>query len=121
MATRYKKGDSDKRPWGMWEVLDTKTDYCVKKITVKSGGVLSLQLHNHRQEHWVVVEGELLVTLGNEVCVKRPDDVVFIPCKTKHRMQNNSSKDAVIIEIQTGENLDEEDIVRFEDKYGRVS
>ena len=120
MATKYKKGDNDKRPWGTWEVLDTKTDYCVKKITVNPGGVLSLQLHNYRQEHWVVVEGEVLVTLGDEVCVKKPDDVVFIPCKTVHRIQNNTDKYAVVIEIQTGENLDEDDIVRLEDKYGRV-
>ena len=120
MATRYKKGDSDKRPWGMWEVLDTKTDYCVKKITINPKGILSLQLHHHRQEHWVVVQGNIMVTLGDEVFAKKPDDVIFIPCETKHRIENNTDKEAVVIEIQTGENLSEDDIVRFEDKYGRV-
>ena len=120
MATRYKKGDKDKRPWGTWEVLDTKHDYCVKKITVNSGETLSLQLHHHRNEHWVIVQGEVLVTLGDEVSMKKTDDVIYIPCETKHRIQNNTNNDAVIIEIQTGESLDEDDIVRFEDKYGRV-
>ena len=121
MATTYKKGDSDIRPWGRWEVLESSPNYCVKKITVAPQGILSLQLHHYRQEHWIVVEGEALVTLGEEQIVKKANEVVYIPCETKHRVQNNTDKDVIFIEIQTGENLREDDIVRFEDKYGRAN
>ena len=120
MATRYKKGDSDTRPWGCWEVLDAASSYCVKKITVNAGGTLSLQLHNHRAEHWIMVEGEGIVTLGEEQMPKKADEVVYIPVQTKHRIENRSANKLVFIEVQTGQDLDEDDIVRFEDKYGRV-
>ena len=121
MATTYKKGDSDTRPWGKWEVLESSANYCVKKITVIPKGILSLQLHHYRQEHWIIVEGEALITLGEEMLVKKADESVYIPSEVKHRIQNNTDKDVVFIEVQTGENLDENDIVRLEDKYGRAN
>lgn len=121
MATTYKKGDSDTRPWGTWEVLESSSNYCVKKIVVKPQSILSLQLHHHRSEHWIIVEGEALVTLGEDILVKKANDAIYIPCETKHRIQNDTDKDVVFIEVQTGENLDENDIVRLEDKYGRAN
>ena len=121
MATTYKKGDSDIRPWGTWEVLEASTNYCVKKITVKPDSILSLQLHHHRSEHWIIVEGEAVVTLGDSIITKKENESVYIPCETKHRIQNNTSNNMVFIEVQTGEHLDENDIVRLEDKYGRVN
>ncbi len=121
MATNYKKGDHDTRPWGTWEVLESGAHYCVKKITVNPEAILSLQLHNYRAEHWVIAEGEAMIVLGEDTLYRKTDESVYIPVKTKHRIKNNSAdKKLVFIEIQTGEKLDEDDIVRFEDSYGRV-
>ena len=120
MATTYQKGDSDTRPWGTWEVLESAPNYCVKKITVKPSGRLSLQLHHHRSEHWIMVDGEAVVTLGDEQFTKKSNEAIYIPCETKHRIQNNTDKDLIFIEVQTGDNLDENDIVRLDDVYGRV-
>ena len=120
MATAYKKGDSDTRPWGTWEVLDASSNHCVKKIVVKPHSILSLQLHHHRCEHWVMVSGEAIVTVGDNVFTRKANEAVYIPCETKHRIQNDTNENVIFIEIQTGDNLDENDIVRFEDKYGRV-
>lgn len=120
MATTYKKGDHDTRPWGTWEVLQSADNYCVKKICVTPGSILSLQLHHHRSEHWIIVEGEAVVTLGEEKLTKKANESIYIPVETKHRIQNQTSQDMVFIEVQTGENLDENDIVRLEDKYGRA-
>ncbi len=120
MATTYKKGDADTRPWGTWEVLEADNNYCVKKICVTPGNILSLQLHHFRSEHWIIVEGEAIVTLGDEKIVRKTNESVYIPVETKHRIQNNTDKNMIFIEIQTGENLDENDIVRLEDIYGRA-
>lgn len=121
MTINYKKGDADTRPWGKWEVLDAGEHFCVKKITVNPGAILSLQLHNFRAEHWIIAEGEAMVVLGEDTLYRRANDSIYIPVKTKHRIKNTSSSQHLIfIEVQTGENLDENDIVRFEDNYGRV-
>ena len=120
MVNLYARGQKDTRPWGTWEVIDAGDGYCVKKICVTPGNILSLQLHHHRAEHWIIVSGEALVTLGDDKFVKKANESVYIPAKTKHRIQNNPQKDMTFIEIQTGENLDESDIVRFEDSYGRI-
>ncbi len=120
MANNYKKGDHDTRPWGTWEVLDAGENFCVKKITVTPGNILSLQSHNHRAEHWTIVDGEAVVTLGDEKIVCGADEAVYIPVQTKHRIQNNTQKNMVFIEIQTGDKLDEADIIRYEDSYGRA-
>ena len=120
MANTYKRGDKDNRPWGTWEVLDAGDNFCVKRICVTPGNILSLQSHNFRSEHWIIVKGEAVVTLGEEKIVKKADESVYIPVKTKHRIQNETKENMEIIEHQTGDNLDENDIIRYEDVYGRT-
>lgn len=120
MANNYKRGDHDSRPWGTWEVLDSGDNFCVKKIKVIPGGKLSLQSHRFRAEHWIIVKGEAVVTLGEDKLNKKADESVYIPAETKHRIQNDSSAEVIFIEVQTGDNLDENDIIRYEDVYGRA-
>ena len=120
MNNTYKRGDHDTRPWGTWEVLDSGNGYCVKRICVTPGNILSLQSHNFRAEHWIIVKGEAVVTLGDEQITKKANESVYIPIKTKHRIQNNTDTMMEFIEVQTGENLDENDIIRYEDSYGRA-
>ena len=120
MANNYKRGDHDTRPWGTWEVLDSEANFCVKRIKVIPGGKLSLQLHHFRSEHWVIVKGEALITLGVKQIAKKAGENVFIPVEVQHRIQNNTNQDVEFIEVQIGDNLDENDIVRIEDVYGRV-
>lgn len=120
MSNTYARGQHDTRPWGTWEVIDCGEGFCVKRIVVNSGGILSLQLHHYRAEHWIVVNGAATVTLGDLQMLKKAGESVYIPVETKHRIQNEGSKPLEFIEVQVGQNLDENDIVRFEDKYGRV-
>ena len=121
MANAYKKGDKDNRPWGTWEVLDASDGFCVKRICVTPNNILSLQSHNHRAEHWIIVSGEAMIILGDDTLYRKENESVYIPVKTKHRIKNTStSEPLVFVEIQTGENLDEDDIIRFEDNYGRI-
>jgi mannose-6-phosphate isomerase-like protein (cupin superfamily) len=119
MAVHYAVGDADERPWGRWEVIATGPDYVTKRITVAPGGKLSLQLHHHREEHWVIVAGAARVTLGSEVLELGPSRHVFIPVGAAHRIENPGSEPVVFIEVQHGATLDENDIVRLEDIYGR--
>ncbi len=121
MTNSYQKGSHDVRPWGTWEVLDSGEHFCVKKITVNPEAILSLQLHNHRAEHWIIAEGSAMVVLGDDILYREADSSVYIPVKTKHRIKNCSKTEPLVfIEVQTGENLDENDIIRFEDVYGRT-
>jgi len=120
MANLYQKGDHDTRPWGTWEVLDGGETFCVKRICVKPKSQLSLQLHHFRNEHWIIIKGIAKVTLGDNIIDVRQDDAVYIKKETKHRIENPTDEPMEFIEIQTGDNLDENDIVRFEDIYGRV-
>ena len=120
MVNSYEKGQKDSRPWGTWEVLDAGEGFCVKRIMVTPNNILSLQSHNHRSEHWIVVKGEAIVTLGEEKIVKKANESIYIPVTVKHRIQNNSTTEMEFIEIQTGETLDEDDIIRYEDSYGRA-
>lgn len=121
MATTYKRGEHDTRPWGTWEVLDSGENFCVKKITVKPEAILSLQLHNFRSEHWIIVDGTAMIVLDEDILHRQKNDAVYIPVKTKHRIKNTSlTEPLVFIEIQTGDRLDESDIIRFEDNYGRL-
>ena len=120
MANLYKRVQKDTRPWGTWEVIEAGDGFCVKRIRVTPGHILSLQLHHYRAEHWIIVKGEALVTLGEDKILKKANESVYIPAETKHRIQNNTQQDMEFIEVQTGDNLDENDIVRFEDSYGRV-
>ncbi|MGI9437498.1 MAG: phosphomannose isomerase type II C-terminal cupin domain [Geminicoccaceae bacterium] len=119
MGVEYVVGEADDRPWGRWEVVATGTDYVCKRITVEPGGKLSLQLHHHREEHWVIVQGQAAVTCGDERKEVGPNTHVFIPIETPHRIENPGSETLVFIEVQQGAQLDENDIVRLEDVYGR--
>jgi mannose-6-phosphate isomerase-like protein (cupin superfamily) len=116
----YKPGDSDKRPWGTWHVLDVGPRHAVKRIMVEPGKVLSLQLHHHRDEHWIIVKGVATVTVGESVVTKQENEAVFIPRETKHRIANDTEHPMEFIEVQTGDELREDDIVRLEDAYGRA-
>ena len=107
------------RPWGSFENL-LDADYCkVKRIIVKPGQRLSYQFHQKRTEHWVIVQGDAVVTLDDEEYEYHIGDVVEIPVTTKHRVENKFNKDLIFIETQTGTYFGEDDIVRFEDDYGR--
>lgn len=108
------------RPWGSYTVLGEGPSYKMKKITVSPGGQLSLQLHYHRSEHWVVIAGTARVTIGDQVQMVHKNESVFIPQSTKHRLENPGKIPLEIIEVQNGDYLEEDDIVRFEDVYGRA-
>lgn len=107
------------RPWGTYQTIVRGDNYQVKRIVVYPNSQLSLQSHNHRSEHWVIVEGEGTVTLGNKEIKLKKDGVVYIPVKEKHRMSNFTNENVVFIEVQNGDYLGEDDIVRYEDIYGR--
>ena len=109
----------EERPWGSFENL-LDEEYCkVKRIIVKPGQRLSYQFHHERTEHWVIVQGEATVTLNGEEYEYHIGDVVEIPVRTKHRVENKFDKNLIFIETQTGSYFGEDDIVRIEDDYGR--
>lgn len=107
------------RPWGSFETVDFSDRFKVKRITVNPKASLSLQMHNHRAEHWVVVKGQAHVTCGSKEFVLNEDESTYISMKQKHRLENKTNSPLEIIEIQTGKYLGEDDIVRFQDIYGR--
>ncbi|MAZ44384.1 MAG: mannose-1-phosphate guanylyltransferase/mannose-6-phosphate isomerase [Legionellales bacterium] len=107
------------RPWGAFESLDTGARYQVKRIAVKPGAQLSLQMHHHRSEHWVVVKGSARVTRGTETFLLTENQSTYIPIGTIHRLENVGRIDLEIIEVQSGSYLGEDDIIRLEDNYGR--
>lgn len=107
------------RPWGFYHSIIAKPGFQVKCLIVNPGAQLSLQLHHYRAEHWVVVEGVATVTRGDKTFLLHKNQSTFIPLETKHRICNETDKRLVIVEVQTGEYLAEDDIVRFEDDYGR--
>lgn len=107
------------RPWGNYQSLDNGDRYQVKRIVVKKGGRLSLQYHNHRAEHWVVVRGTAKVTIGEETRTLHENESVYIPIGTPHRLENPGKIDLELIEVQTGSYLGEDDIIRIEDDYRR--
>ena len=107
------------RPWGSYDSLDNGERFQVKRLTVRPGGVLSLQLHQHRAEHWVVVSGTARITRGEEVFLLEENQSTYIPIGVRHRIENPGKVPLHIIEVQSGGYLGEDDIVRFEDQYGR--
>ena len=109
----------DHRPWGWFETLVAGDRFCVKRIVVHPGGALSLQSHMHRSEHWVVVEGTALVTIGPDQKLVSENQSVYIPVGEKHRLENPGKVPMALIEVQTGAYLGEDDIVRYEDAYAR--
>ena len=108
------------RPWGSYTVLGEGPGYKMKKIVVNQGARLSLQMHYHRSEHWIVTGGTAKVTLGDEVKIVHENESIFIPLSTKHRLENPGRLPLEIIEVQNGKYLEEDDIVRFDDEYGRI-
>lgn len=108
------------RPWGSYTVLAEGPGYKMKKIVVNQGGQLSLQMHYHRSEHWIVTGGTAQVTIGEEVKMVHENESVFIPMSTKHRLENPGRIPLEIIEVQNGKYLEEDDIIRFDDVYGRT-
>ena len=107
------------RPWGSYDSIDSGDRFQVKRLTIKPGAVLSLQLHHHRAEHWVVVAGTAQITRGDEVFLLEENQSTYIPLGVKHRVENPGKIPLHIIEVQSGTYLGEDDIVRFEDRYGR--
>ena len=111
----------EERPWGNYQVLYDGENCKVKKITIKPGQSPSYQMHYKRSENWIIVSGKAHVRLDDVMSEHYPGDNVFIPVESKHTIHNKSLKeDLVFIEVQTGTYFGEDDIVRLEDKYGRV-
>ncbi len=108
------------RPWGAYDSIDHGERFQVKRITVKPGGTLSLQMHHHRAEHWIVVSGTAEVTRGDEVLLLAENQSTYIPLGVTHRLRNPGKLPLELIEVQSGSYLGEDDIVRFEDTYGRA-
>jgi mannose-1-phosphate guanylyltransferase/mannose-6-phosphate isomerase len=108
------------RPWGYYETVDAGERFQVKRMMVKPGQSLSLQRHRMRAEHWVVVSGEATVTRGEEMTTLKENQSTFIPVGTKHRLQNRTDAPLFLIEVQSGTYLGEDDIERFDDRYGRA-
>ena len=107
------------RPWGTYTVLDESSNYKIKRIEVHPGQRLSLQKHHHRSEHWIVVSGAARVVRGNEVTLVNVNESTFIPIGCQHRLENPGKIPLIIIEVQSGEYLGEDDIVRYQDDYER--
>jgi len=107
------------RPWGYYDSIDAGSRFQVKRIVVNPGATLSLQLHHHRAEHWIVVRGTAKVTRGDEVFLVSENESTYIPLGTRHRLENPGKVPLEMIEVQSGAYLGEDDIVRFEDTYGR--
>lgn len=108
------------RPWGWYDSIDMGDRFLVKRLAVKPGASLSLQMHHHRAEHWIVVKGTAKVTNGEEVFLLEENKSTYIPIGVAHRLENPGKTDLEMIEVQSGSYLGEDDIVRFEDTYGRT-
>jgi len=110
----------DYRPWGHYKVLEEEKDsFKIKRITVNQGKKLSYQLHHHRSEHWIVVKGMAKVTIDNDEKLVRAGESIFMKAGQKHRLENPGKLPLEIIEVQMGDYLEEDDIIRFDDEYGR--
>ena len=110
----------DYRPWGWFESLVTGERFQVKRIVVHPGEALSLQSHHHRAEHWIVVEGTAKVTVGETVTLVSENQSIYVPLGAKHRLENPGKVSMVLIEVQTGSYLGEDDIIRYDDVYART-
>lgn len=109
------------RPWGKYEVLINRENHKVKKVTVYPGAMLSLQSHKFRAEHWVVIKGEARIVNGENLLVLHENESAYIKARNKHRLENPGKSNLEIIEVQTGSYLEEDDIIRYKDVYGRHS
>lgn len=108
------------RPWGSYSILEDADDCKVKRLVIKPGQVLSLQMHHKRAEHWTVIKGVAKVRLGEKEFLLHPNESTYIPVETRHRLENPGTDDVHLIEVQTGDYFGEDDIVRYEDIYGRI-
>ena len=108
------------RPWGRYTNLFEGKEFLIKELYVKPKGILSLQKHHHRAEHWLVTQGNAKITLNKETIIKKPGEHIFIPLEAIHRVQNPGQKPVKIMEAQVGSILKETDIVRYQDVYGRI-
>ena len=108
------------KPWGSYQIIDQGKNFVVKNILVKPNCKLSLQSHEHRSEHWIIVEGRAEVNISGNITTLETNQSTYIPSKAKHRLANNHDKNLIIIEVWYGEILNEEDITRYEDIYNRV-
>ena len=113
--------ESEDRPWGSWHVIDVNDGYKVKRIRVEPGCRLSLQTHEHRSEHWVVVKGVASCTIDDKTFTALPGESVDVAVGASHRLANDGLDELVIVEVQLGAYTGEDDIVRLEDDFGRVS
>jgi len=116
----YRHHQTVHRPWGTYTVLEEGPSFKIKRIMVKPGSSLSLQMHHHRSEHWIVVSGTAEVVNGDDTFLVHTNQSTYVPAGNQHRLSNPGIKDLVMIEVQSGEYLGEDDIVRFEDNYGRA-
>ena len=127
IVDRLKEGEREEsslhrqvfRPWGSYDSLENADGFQVKRLIVNPGAVLSLQMHHHRAEHWVVVRGTARITLNDDEFDLGVNESTYIPIGATHRISNQTSEPVHIIEVQCGDYLGEDDIVRFEDNYGR--
>lgn len=119
-TVRYAVGEHEERPWGRWRVVDTGAGFTTKRVEVKPGHRLSLQFHQHRSEHWVIVAGSGVATVDGEASPVAPGDYVVIPCGATHRIEATGNKTLIFVEVQHGALLDETDITRLEDDYSRT-
>jgi len=127
IVTRLQKKQRDEfrfhrtvfRPWGSYTVLEQHARYQIKRISVYPGAKLSLQMHHHRHEHWVIVTGTARITNGTEVFLLHENQSTYIPAGVQHRLENPGVIALELIEVQNGSYLGEDDIVRFDDDYGR--
>ncbi len=117
----YKLHREVHRPWGTYTVLESGDRFKIKRIVVKPGRALSLQMHHHRSEHWIVVSGTAKIINGDHEMLVRTNESTYIPAGTRHRLANPSVLDLIMIEVQSGDYLGEDDIVRYEDAYGRAN
>jgi mannose-6-phosphate isomerase len=110
---------SEMRPWGSFTILEEGRGYKIKRIEVNPGHRLSLQMHHHRSEHWIVVSGTAKVTCGNEEILLNNNQSTYVPQCTVHRLENPGVIPLILIEVQNGEYLGEDDIIRYQDDYAR--
>jgi mannose-6-phosphate isomerase-like protein (cupin superfamily) len=110
----------EERPWGRFEILHEEPDLKIKRIIVKNGKKLSLQSHAKRSENWIILQGKAVVTVGNGRAHLSPHQSIFIPVGERHRVESVGQEDLVMIEVQTGSYLGEDDIRRYEDDFNRL-
>ena len=116
----YKKKNTYYRPWGRYVNLFEGKGFLIKELYIKPKGILSLQKHHHRAEHWLVTKGTPRITINKEKFLKKTNESIYIPLGAIHRIENTSMKSVKIIEAQIGSILKETDIIRYQDVYGRI-